>query len=225
MRDFVARYLDPLDAIVELIYGVLIVMTFTMAVGALDLRLVPEETVMAQMRSLLLAALGCAIAWGLIDAVVYLMTCVAERNHAAKVLRDVQAAETPAEQAEVVADAMEDQLVTITDEAERQEIYANVAQRLQRVEPDPSWIELEDVQGAIAIFLVALVATIPVVLPLLFGSDPFLAMRVSNALSLTILFLAGDWWAKQTGTKPVRTGLVVAALGLFVVTIAIPMGG
>lgn len=225
MKAFVSRFLDPLDAVVELIYGVLIIMTFTMAIGATGFNSRVQGAAGPELRALMVAAFGCAVAWRVIDSFVYLMTSVAERNYAAKVLRDVHNAPTKDAAIELLADAMEDQLIPITDEEDRETIFAEVAAHLQEVEPDPTWIRREDVAGAISIFIVAMVATLPVVIPFFLMRDDYWAMRVSNLLSLATLFLAGYWWARQTGTTPVRTGLVVAALGLAVVAIAIPLGG
>ncbi len=225
MKAFISRFLDPLDAVVELIYGVLIIMTFTMAIGVTGIGSQVEGVIDPELQALMIAAFGCAVAWGVIDSCVYLMTCVAERNHAAKVLRDVHNAPTEDAAIELVADAMEDHLIPITDEENREAIYAEVAAHLQETKVDPTWIKREDVNGAISIFLVAMIATLPVVIPFFLMRDDYWAMRVSNLLSLTTLFLAGYWWARQTGTKPVRTGLVVAALGFAVVAIAIPLGG
>lgn len=225
MRALISRYLDPLDAIVQLIYGVLIIMTFTLAVGASGLLAEGGSTPAFEPQALMVAAFGCAVAWGIIDAVVYLMSCVAERNHAAKVLRDVRSAPDEDAAIEVVADAMEDQLIPITDEEDRELIYAEVVSSLQETESEPTWITLADVQGALSIFVVALVATLPIVIPFFFVRNDYWDMRVSNLLSVLTLFLAGYWWGQQTGTKPVRTGLIVAALGLAVVVVAIPLGG
>jgi len=40
-----------------------------------------------------------------------------------------------------------------------------------------------------------------------------------------VLFYSGYEWGKYTGTNPLRTGLVLVAVGVLLVAIAIPFGG
>lgn len=225
MRALISRFLDPLDAAVELIYGVLIVMTFTMAVGALDLATLPEYSAKTEFQRLLLAAFGCAVAWGFIDAVVYLLICAAEHSRDAATLQEVRAATSAQDRMEIVAEALGDSLGALADEEDHDQIYSVLAANLAEADPVEHWIESDDIRGAIAIFVIACLATIPVVIPLLFGRDPFWSMRIANGLSIAVLFATGYWWARQTNLKAVRTGLLVASLGVFVTLVAIPMGG
>ena len=69
------RYLDPMDRVSELLFGLIMVLTFT---GTLSVADAGRETV----REMLVAALGCNLAWGLVDGVMYLMACLAERGRA-----------------------------------------------------------------------------------------------------------------------------------------------
>ncbi len=65
--------LDPIDRLSEVMFGLLMALTFT---GTMSVSLGDGATV----RDILLAAVGCNIAWGLVDAVVYLMTTATERG-------------------------------------------------------------------------------------------------------------------------------------------------
>ena len=66
-ESFLSRLLDPLDRLVESIYSVLIVLTFTLAYRVADAQgVLANETVSQLMRNLFWASFGCAVAWGLI---------------------------------------------------------------------------------------------------------------------------------------------------------------
>jgi hypothetical protein len=67
------RVLDPIDRALEVLGGVIMVLTFT---GALSVSRAGE----ADVREMLIGSLGCNLAWGIIDAIMYLMNCLAARS-------------------------------------------------------------------------------------------------------------------------------------------------
>src|ERR1051325_12023723 len=67
------RVLDPIDRVSEVLFGLIMVRTFT---GSLSVAEAGRDDV----RTMLIGALGCNIAWGVIDGVLYLMGCLAERG-------------------------------------------------------------------------------------------------------------------------------------------------
>src|SRR4051812_27088611 len=91
---FLSRYLDPVDRLAEVIYGVLIVMTFTMGFLGIDSNTLPKGTAASELvHRLFLAAFGCTVAWGLIDGVMYVLTSMfgrAENQRVRRVVRDAK---------------------------------------------------------------------------------------------------------------------------------------
>jgi hypothetical protein len=78
----------------------------------------------------------------------------------------------------------------------------------------------------LGVLLVAVVAALPLVIPLvLFRHDANLALRASNLVAIGMLFYLGYSWARYSGSNPIKVGLALAALGLAMVLIAIPLGG
>ena len=73
-------FLDPLERFSEILFGVIMVLTFTVS-----LRVARADRL--QVREMLIGAVGCNLAWGLIDAIMYLMSNVSERGHGIKILR------------------------------------------------------------------------------------------------------------------------------------------
>jgi len=66
------RVLEPIDRVSEVIFGVLMAMTF---IGALS---VGSERL--EVRTALVAALGCNVAWGLVDGIMYVVAQLTERT-------------------------------------------------------------------------------------------------------------------------------------------------
>lgn len=67
------RVLDPIERVSEVIFGVLMAMTF---IGAMNVATAGRQEV----RTALVAALGCNLAWGLTDAVMYIVAVLTERT-------------------------------------------------------------------------------------------------------------------------------------------------
>ena len=72
-RRFVYRYLDPGERLGEILFGLIMVLTFT---STARVTLGAEEITA---RELLIAALGCNIAWGIIDGGMYIMSAMLDR--------------------------------------------------------------------------------------------------------------------------------------------------
>jgi len=90
----------------------------------------------------------------------------------------------------------------------------------------PNRVRREDLMGGLAAGLLVLACSFPAVLPFAVMDDPGLALRISNAILIGLLFLVGHRMAqKHTMAQPWLTGLVFALLGVFLVAIAIPLGG
>src|SRR5512141_3259754 len=67
------RILDPVSRISEVLFGLIMALTFT---RTLDVASGGGE----EARMLLVGAIGCNIAWGIVDAVMYLMNTLVERG-------------------------------------------------------------------------------------------------------------------------------------------------
>ncbi len=83
----------------------------------------------------------------------------------------------------------------------------------------------DDWLGALAVFLLVFLSTFPLVIPFLVFRNVHVALRVSNAIALVMLFLAGYEVAKHAGYHPWRAGLSMVLLGVVLVGITIVLGG
>ena len=79
--------------------------------------------------------------------------------------------------------------------------------------------------GALGIFLLSFLSTFPIVIPFLFIGDARLALRVSNAVAIAMLFLCGFFFGRYAGIQPVAMGVAMVAIGCALVGVAIALGG
>jgi hypothetical protein len=213
------RLLDPGTTLAELIFGLLMVLTFTLGARLLG----PEEP--TDGRELLVAAIGCNIAWGIIDGFLYILGCVYERLRVANVVRSLRAA--PGEPAAVAALAGEfdGDLFRLADAAQRERFCASISAAARRG-PDPRpRLLAEDLRGAVRVFFLVVLTAVPAALPFLVWTDAYLALRISNALLIACLFVVGFFWGRHVGARPVFAGALIMSIGIVLVLIAIPLGG
>jgi VIT1/CCC1 family predicted Fe2+/Mn2+ transporter len=211
-----ARVLDPIDRISEVLFGLFMVLTFTGTLSVLD-------SGRDDVRSMLVAAIGCNIAWGFVDGVMYVLRNLVARGRKARLVRAVRAASRPEQAHRLIGGeigALASALGTAEFERLRQWIVAQPEQNLPVVR-----VTGLDMRGAVAVFLLVFLSTFPVVLPFFFIADPGTAKRVSAAVAIVMLFLCGHAWGRYAGLKPWRTGLVMVVLGLIVEAIVIALGG
>ena len=93
------RVLDPIDRVLEVLGGVIMVLTFTNVLSV-------SHAGEADVRAMQIGALGCNLAWGIIDGVMYLLNSLAARGRELDVLRTVRAACGPNEAQRVLADEL-----------------------------------------------------------------------------------------------------------------------
>src|SRR5690348_9996270 len=93
------RLLEPMDRISEVLFGLIMVL---IATGALSVIAADR----AQIRTLVVGALVCNLAWGIIDAGMYLMACLHERGRGILALRAARGAADPAAARRIIADAL-----------------------------------------------------------------------------------------------------------------------
>src|SRR5258705_12908958 len=93
------RVLEPHERISEVLFGLIMVLTFT---GSLSVAEAGREDV----RTMLIGALGCNLAWGIIDGVLYLMGCLAEKGRSLMTYRAVRQATDPEKAHRLIAKAL-----------------------------------------------------------------------------------------------------------------------
>jgi len=210
------RVLDPIDRVSEVLFGLIMVLTFT---GSLSVAEAGRDDV----RMMLIGALGCNLAWGIIDAVFYLMGCLAEKGRDLMTFRAVRKASDPQEAHRLIADALPSVVASILEPAELEAMYQRMKQ-LPRL-PESTRLRKDDWLGAFGVFLLVFVSTLPVVIPFIFMQNAMPALRISNTIAVAMLFLAGYSFGRMTGRKPWVVGILMVVLGSILVGMTIALGG
>jgi hypothetical protein len=208
--------LDPVDRISEILFGLLMALSFT---GAVSVATSGREDV----RTMMFAALGCNLAWGLVDGVMYLVRTYVARAYGAATVRAVQAAPDTARARSLIARAMPDALSAAMTDADLDRMRA----RIRELPEPPSRPPLvgRDFAAAAAIFALVVAATFPVVVPFILVPDAMRAIRWSNAIAVAMLFAAGVALGRYAGLGTFRTGGMMVALGLVMVGGIVFFGG
>lgn len=218
---FVLRYLDPASRLGEILFGLIMVLTVTLAAG---LAVTDDK---AGARELLAAAIGCNIAWGIIDAVMYLMNCVTVRAGKIRLLRAVQSAPNSSAALAIVETEIEPELQALIQPEEAKAFSEAALQQLTPAHLNTSkpLLTRDEIYGAIACFWLVFFSCLPASLPFLIFSRPHFALRVSNFFLIALLFLVGQKWAHYAGVNRLLAGFGLVAIGLVLVGIAILLGG
>jgi VIT1/CCC1 family predicted Fe2+/Mn2+ transporter len=209
------RVLEPQERISEVLFGLIMVLTFT---GSLSVAGAGREDV----RTMLIGALGCNLAWGIIDGLLYLMGCLSEQGRGIRSWRALQKA-TPDEARQVIAKALPPMLAAALGPAD----YESLRQKaLQWPEP-PSCSRLGKSEwlGTLAVASWVIVTTFPVAIPFLFMNDVARAMRVSNLIAVILLFVTGYAFGRVAEHRPWLTGLAMVVVGSVLAALTMALGG
>jgi VIT1/CCC1 family predicted Fe2+/Mn2+ transporter len=210
------RVLSPIDRLSEILFGLIMVLTFT---GSLSIAQAGRNEV----RTMLIGAFGCNIAWGIIDAVLFLMAALAARSESLRAWLAVRRSANLEAGRQAVVHAMP---LVIASALTREELES-LRGRLHAL-PDPphrSHLDRSTWLGALGVFLLVVVTTFPVTLPFFLIRDSVLALRVSNAIAITLLFVAGFMFGRLAGYKPWIVGIFTVVIGAALVGITMALGG
>lgn len=218
MRAFFRHALDPADRLGEILFGVIMALGFTGAV-----RLGSGE---ADNRALFIDILGCNIAWGVVDGVMYALGELFERGRKARLARLVATSTSEGAALDHLARELGGRpIMELATEEERGRIHRWVLDILSRQKPEPARLRRSDVLGAAAVALLIVLCTAPILVPFLIVRNPDTAVRVANGVGLLELFLLGTWWGRTVGVNPWRIAAGLTMVGLALVLVCIALGG
>jgi len=151
------------------------------------------------------------------------MGCSAERGRNLLTFRAVRRESDPQAAQQLIAGTLPPVVASILQPAELE----TMRQRLKALPEPPDRLRLpkEDWLGAVGVLLLVFLSTFPVVIPFTFMKDITLALRVSNAVAIVMLFLTGYTFGRMTGRNPVLVGITMVVLGAALVSATIALGG
>jgi VIT1/CCC1 family predicted Fe2+/Mn2+ transporter len=211
-----ASTLSPIDHVSEVLFGLIMALTFT---GSLSVATADR----AEVRSMLIGALGCNIAWGLVDATMHVLATLAERGRNLTTLKEVRSQADLAGAHQLILEALPPVVASTMEPTEVEAIRS----RLVRLPEPPNKppLTLGDIRTAVGVFLLVFLATFPVALPFVLIHEAHRALRFSNGVALVMLFLGGYLLGRHGGGRPWLSGLVMLAIGVVLVWATIALGG
>src|SRR5689334_21460323 len=147
------RLLNPVDRISEILFGLIMALTFTCTISV-------AEADRAEVRDMLIGAIGCNIAWGLVDAVMFILTMLAEKGHGRTILNFVRKTSDEKKARAFIADALPPVVTSVL----QKEDLENMRKALLKI-PESSLkirIMMNDLKIALGIFLLVFLSTFPV---------------------------------------------------------------
>ena len=208
--------LSPVERFSEILFGLIMTLSIT---GTMSIVSGGRE----EARIMWLSVLGCNIAWGIIDAILYLFGIISDRGHGYALFTLLRQTRDREKARAVIEEALPPAIAGVL----RPEDFESIHQRLVAL-PDPPRrrvLTCRDLLGAAGVFLLVFLSCVPLMIPFLFMSDLLPALRVSNAVAIVMLFLGGYSFARYAGGAKLLTGLVMVALGIAMVGITIALGG
>lgn len=173
-------------------------------------------------RSLVYAAAGSTVAWGFVDGMMYLIGVLIDRTRTYTVLNGLKASPNLTDFRQRLMDESPDYIIEKLNDNSLEQIQSFLQSRQQTRRPG---LNKEDFQTAFYIWLIVISATLPLIMPLLLIDNQLTAFRVTQFISVWIMFAMGYKLGDWLGVKSVASGLSFAAIGVGITAICIYLGG
>jgi hypothetical protein len=218
IRTFSEKYLSPEERLSEILFGQITVLTITSTTK------IGLSEVEMGLRTMIFAAVGCNVAWGIVDGVMYVLEDMFTRARYGGLVSNLRSLDE-----NKAFTAVEHELGPtadlILDEVGKKRVYSEVIRSASELQPEKVRVSRDGVFGAFACFLLVFSSTFPVLIPFIFVPNLGLATRMSNLVAIAMLFSVGHEQARYTNQNGLRTGLVMVIIGSAIVGVTILLGG
>jgi hypothetical protein len=220
VKSAIHRYLDPGETLAEVLFGLIMVLTITLGAEILS---ASDEL---DTHKLVAAAVGCNVAWGVIDAVLFVLGSMFYRSQRARFFRGLRSARSEAEALAAIQEefGLEEEPLAVPP-ADRARLYQSILAMSAHATPARVGLHRRDFVSGFIVFVLVSATALPGVIPFLLLDDSYWALRLSNAVLILLLFIVGYWWAHYTDARPWRAALIVLFLGVAMVSVALTLGG
>ncbi|HJS55216.1 MAG TPA: VIT1/CCC1 transporter family protein [Chitinophagaceae bacterium] len=208
--------LNTMDRVSEILFGLIMALTFTCSIGIAN----KAET---EIRQLLIAAISCNLAWGLVDAIMFLVGVIAQRSRTRTILESIRNNPDPRKARKYISDTLPPVVASVTGEEELEKMRKN----LIGLPGSDLVVRLttRDFRKALVIFSLVFTSTFPVVIPFIFISNTQLALRISNLIAIVLMFLCGWALAGYVGYNKWIMSIGMTIIGIVLVFVTIALGG
>jgi hypothetical protein len=147
--------LKPNESLTQLVSGLIVVLTFTLAAS------VASGGGQDGARAALLGAIAANASWGIINAVLYVMDSAFDRNRQIRIGRAIASSSDEVAALAAIRNELDPYLASVTRAEDREQLYRNVRSALTHGRlPRRTAFLRDDIMGAIAVFFLALAATV-----------------------------------------------------------------
>ena len=207
--------LSPFERGSEIIFGILMAISVT---AAAEITAGGE----ADVRELMIAALGCNLAWGLIDGVIYLLQLQFDRHRQHRMILELRGLQSD----DAFRARVADELPPAVAAALNAEAFASLRRAVQAyTQARPAFWSRRELEAAGLICLLVFGSTFPLVLPFMLMQDPWLALRASHAVAVAMLFFLGWKLGRWSGASPLGAGTLLALVGVALAILCVALGG
>jgi len=215
----ITHYLDPEDVAAEILFGLIMALTFTLG-ATLVTEAGPER-----FREIVYGTVTCNLAWGLIDGALYVLSDLFELGRRGVRIDEVKAASSRAEAMERIREQFDERLAQVAAPEERGRLYAEIHRLVLQMEVPQRRPTSESLAGAAVIFVLVSGTSLPVLLPGLILGHTAIALEIANGLLISGLFATGYAMARAVSGRPIRFSAAMATIGLVLVAVAKALGG
>lgn len=215
---FFYTYLEPAERLSEVLFGLIMVISI---ISTVDLMLGGGETV----GELLIAAIGCNTAWGIVDGVLYVLNSVMQRSQRNVIIQKVRQTKSLEEALALIGQRLDPMILPLVETSERDQFYQAIYKKISQARLETGRLVKEDIWGALASFILVFLSTFPVMIPFMVISDPKFALKLSYLIGLIMLFIVGYRWGHFAMVRPLRPALGMVMIGVTLILVTIALGG
>ena len=208
--------LNTMDRVSEILFGIIMTLTFTCSIGI-------ANTKNTEIRQLIIAAISCNIAWGLVDAIGYIVSTIVQRSRNRTILSSVLMTSDADKARKDISDSLPPSIASVLEVADLEQIRKKLANL-----PDSALqvrLTRRHLKKSVMIFLLMFISTFPIVIPFIFIRDTQLALRISNMIAIVLMFLCGWSLARYVGSNKWLMSFGMTLVGIILVLITIVLGG
>jgi len=208
--------LNAMDRVSEILFGIIMTLTFTCSIGIANAK-------NTEIRQLIIAAISCNIAWGLVDAISYIVSTIMQRSRNRTVLDSVLTTSDADKARKYISDSLPPSIASVLGAADLEQIRSKLAKL-----PDSALqvrLTTRDLKRSLMIFFLMFISTLPIVTPFIFIHDTNTALRTSNLIAIIMMFLCGWSLAKYVGINKWILSITMTFIGIILVFITIVLGG
>ena len=208
--------LNTMDRVSEILFGIIMTLTFTCSIGIANAK-------NTEIRQLIIAAISCNIAWGLVDAIGYIVSTIVQRSRNKTILDSVLITSDADKARKYISDSLPPSIASVLDAGELEQIR----KKLAKLPGSALQVRLRtrDLKRSVMIFLLMFISAFPIVIPFIFIRDTQLALRISNMVAIVLMFLCGWSLAKYVGSNKWLMSFGMTLVGIVLVLITIALGG